>query len=146
MVNRFSYSRQALRPAENRYSQIEKELLAQFFSLERNHYYVYGRRIVLWTDHKLLLSISKKPLSAASECLMKRLLTRLRQFDLKIRYNLGKEMYLADTLLRAYLPICKQTSLEDEELKTIHMIDSLSHKNPSARFKQLQQKILIYKL
>ena len=33
----------ALTPAETRYSQIEKELLAQIFGLERNHEYAYGR-------------------------------------------------------------------------------------------------------
>ena len=119
-----SYASRALRPAETRYSQIEKELLAQVFGLERNHYYVYGRRITLWTDHKPLVSIYKKPLSAAPKRL-KRLLTRLKQYDVEIRYKPGKEMYLADTLSRAYLPICKQTPLE-EELETIHMIDSLS--------------------
>ena len=30
----------ALTPAETRYSQIEKELLAQIFGLERNHEYI----------------------------------------------------------------------------------------------------------
>ena len=44
-----SYASRALTAAEQRYSQIEKELLAQMFGLEHNHYYTYGRRVILRT-------------------------------------------------------------------------------------------------
>ena len=47
-----SYSSRALTVSEKKYSQIEKELLAQVFGVERNHQFVYGRKIVLWSDHK----------------------------------------------------------------------------------------------
>ena len=60
-----SYSSRALTVSENKYSQIEKELLAQVFGVERNHQVVYGRKIVLWSDHKPLETISKKPLAPA---------------------------------------------------------------------------------
>ena len=46
-----SYSSRALATSERNYSQIEKELLAQVFGVERNHQYVYGRKVVLWSDH-----------------------------------------------------------------------------------------------
>ena len=52
-----TYSSRALTQAEQRYSQIEKELLAQVFGLEHNHQYVYGRNVILYTDHKPLVSI-----------------------------------------------------------------------------------------
>ena len=54
----------ALTQAEQRYSQIEKELLAQVFGLEHNHQYVYGRRVILYTDDKPLVFISSKPLAS----------------------------------------------------------------------------------
>ena len=38
-----TYASRALTPAEQRYSQIEKELLAQVFGLEHNNYYTFGR-------------------------------------------------------------------------------------------------------
>ena len=60
-----TFACRALTQAEQRYSQIEKELLAQVFGLEHNHQYVYGRKVILYTDHKLLVSISSKSLASA---------------------------------------------------------------------------------
>ena len=54
----FTYTSRALTSAERKYSQIEKELLAQVFGMEQNHQYVYGREITLWTDHQPLVSIA----------------------------------------------------------------------------------------
>ena len=48
-----TYASRALTSPEQRYSQIEKELLALVFGLEHNHYYTYGRRVTLWTDHSV---------------------------------------------------------------------------------------------
>ena len=102
----------ALTQAEQRYSQIEKELLAQVFGLEHNHQYVYGRKVILYTDHKPLVSISSKPLASAPKRLQ-RLLLRLQQYDAEIRYRPGREMYLADTLSRAKSP---STSMSETNL------------------------------
>ena len=66
-----TYAGRALTQAEQRYSQIEKELLAQVFGLEHNHQYVYGRKVILDTDHKPLVSISSKPLACAPKRLLK---------------------------------------------------------------------------
>ena len=60
-----SYSSRALTTSERDYSQIETELLAQVFGDERNHQYVCGRKVVLWSDHKPLETIYKKPLATA---------------------------------------------------------------------------------
>ena len=118
-----TYASRALTSAETRYSQIEKELLAQVFGLQRNHQYVYGRKVRLWTDHKPLIAIAKKPLSACPKRLQ-RLLQQLRQYDVELCYKPGKEMYIADTLSRAYLPNTARSTAE-KETETIHMIDDL---------------------
>ena len=75
-----TFASRALTPAERRYSQIEKELLAQVFGMEDNHNYVYGRKVILWTDHKPLISISQKPLVSAAKRLQRRPL-HLQQYD-----------------------------------------------------------------
>ena len=72
-----TYASRALTPAEQRYSQIEKELLAQVSGLEHNHKDVYGRKVILYTDHKPLVSIPSKPLASAPKRLQ-RLLLRLQ--------------------------------------------------------------------
>lgn len=59
-----TYASRSLTKAEQNYSQIKKELLAQVFGNEYNHQYVYGRKVKLWTDHKPLEMITKKPLAA----------------------------------------------------------------------------------
>ena len=123
-----SYSSRALTTSERNYSQIEKELLAQVFGVERNHQYVYGRKVVLWSDHKPLEIISKKPLATAPKRLQ-RLLLRLQQNDVEIRYKPGPELYLADTLSRAYLPTTARSPAE-EEIERIHAVDFLPISEP----------------
>lgn len=113
------YASRALTSAERNYSQIEKELLAQVFGLERHHLYTYGRKIILWTDHKPLVNISKKPLVSAPKRLQN-LLTRLLQYDVEIRYKPGPEMYLADTLSRAFLTDPQPV---EREIESIHLTD-----------------------
>ena len=49
--------------AETRYAQIEKELLAVLFGMERFHQYTYGREVTVECDHLPLESIVQKPLS-----------------------------------------------------------------------------------
>ena len=99
-----AYASRALTAAETRYAQIEKELLAIVFGCERFQVYTYGRELVnIETDHKPLEPIFTKPLALAPKRLQ-RMLLRLQKYSLKVRYKKGKEMHLADTLSRAYLP------------------------------------------
>ena len=98
------------------------------FGLEHNHQYVYGRRVILYTDHTPLVSISSKPVASAPKRLQRRLL-RLQQYDAEIRYRPGREMYLADTLSRAYLslsPTDTQRSETEKEIESIHAVDYLA--------------------
>lgn len=111
-----TYASRSLSKAEQNYSQIEKELLAQVFGLEHNHQYVYGRPITLYTDHKPLVSISKKPLSSAPKRLQ-RLLLRLHNYDVDIKYKPGNEMYLADTLSRAYVETNQHIHKSETEIE-----------------------------
>ena len=87
--------------AERKYSQIRKELLAQFFGMEHNHHHMYVRTVILWTDHKLLVSISQKPPASVFKRLQ-HLLLWLQQYNCEICHKPGREMLLADTLLRVY--------------------------------------------
>ncbi|CAC5402113.1 unnamed protein product [Mytilus coruscus] len=119
-----AYASRALTDTETRYAQIEKELLSVIFGLEKFHSYTYGRTVNVISDHKPLESIMKKPLHAAPKRLQ-RMLLRLQKYEIILQYRPGKEMYLADTLSRAYLKETSDTSITTDEIESINMIDGL---------------------
>ena len=99
-----AYASRALTPAETRYAQIEKEMLAIVFACKKFEAYIFGRDMVtIETDHKPLENIALKPLHSAPKRLQ-RMLMQTQKYNLRVNYKKGKEMFLADTLSRAYLP------------------------------------------
>ena len=95
-----AYASKPLNKTQQKYAQIEKELLAILYGCARFHQYVYGRTVTVETDHKLLESIVTTPLFRAP-VLLQRMLLRLQQYDVLLVYKTGKEMHIADTLSRA---------------------------------------------
>ena len=59
------YASRPLTVSETNYAQIEKELLAIVFAVQKFDSYVYGRKIVAESDHKPLETIMKKGLQNA---------------------------------------------------------------------------------
>ena len=55
----------SLNDTEQRYANIEREMLACVFGAERFHTYVFGKPFTIETDHKPLECIIKKALTAA---------------------------------------------------------------------------------
>jgi hypothetical protein len=69
-----AFASHTLTAAEKNYSQIEKEALSLVFGIRRFHQYLYGRKFVMVTDHKPLITVlgPKKgipPLAAALQLL-----------------------------------------------------------------------------
>lgn len=110
-----AYSSRSLTEAEKNFAQIEKELLAIVYGMEKYHQYVYGNKVTVQTDHKPLISIVKKEISQVTSRLQ-RMMLKLIKYDLNVIYVPGKDMYLADTLSRAYL---KDPVENDPELENI---------------------------
>ena len=84
------YVSRALTETEKRYSNIERELLAIVFALERLNHYTLGRTITVQSDHQPLQSIWKKSIVSASPRLQ-RLLLRLAHYDINIEFLWGKK-------------------------------------------------------
>lgn len=103
----------SLTNTEQQYAQIEKELLAIVYTLERLHTYVYGRFVTVETDHKPLISIMKKPLTAAPKRLQ-RMLLRLQRYNFELIFKPGTAVILADTLSRAFLNTNESTKFSEE--------------------------------
>ena len=94
-----AFGSKSLTETEQRYANIERELLAIVYACEKFHTYLYGRPFVAESDHRPLEMISLKNLVAAPPRLQ-RMLLRLQQYDIAIKYKPGKEMTLADCLSR----------------------------------------------
>ena len=52
--------------SERRYANIEREMLAIAWGVERFHTQLYGRKVIVEKDHKPLETIFKKSLNSAS--------------------------------------------------------------------------------
>ena len=100
-----AFATRALIPAETRYTQMEKELLATVYTCEKFDVYMYGRtEVTIQSYHKSLGCIFKKPLNPAPTRLQ-RMLLRLQRYNPRIVYTKGTEIVIADTQRRAYLPV-----------------------------------------
>ena len=110
------YVSRALTETEQRYSNIERELLAIVFALERLNHYTFGRTITVQSDHQPLQSIWKKSLISASPRLQ-RLLLRLAHYDINIEFLWGKE--IADALSRVCPLQSNNSKIKDSNIDVI---------------------------
>ena len=109
-----AFASRALTETERRYAQIEKELLAVVFGLEKFHQYTYARDVIVQSDHKPLETITKKPLHEAPTRLQ-RMLLRISKYNIALQYYPGRKMFIADTLSRAFLDNENETECADLE-------------------------------
>ena len=129
-----AFSSKSLTTSERRYANIERELLAIVWGAEKFHTYVYGRRIIVETDHKPLEPIFKKPLNAAPPRLQ-RMLLKLTKYDLDVRYVPGKTQVISDCLSRAPLTDTEPVS-EPEDVIGVNLIEGLGFERSTLkRFK-----------
>ena len=97
-----AFASRALTDAEQAYPQIDKELLACVFAVEKFHQLTYGNFVHIKSDHRPLESLFKKSLHKVPSRIQK-LMIRLMRYNVEISYMPGREMYIADALSRAYL-------------------------------------------
>ena len=81
-----AFTSKALTPTEQRYANIEHELLACVFGAECFHTYVFGQPFTIESDHKLLEQINLKNL-ADTPAHLQRMLLRLQDYNPKIKYR-----------------------------------------------------------
>lgn len=118
----------ALPLAMRTYSQIEKESLSPVLGMERNHQYVFVKKVILQTDQKPLIVFMQEPVASAPKRL-ERLLSQLKQYHYEIRYKLT-----ADTLSRTYMKDC-ELYFTEVEIKRTYAKHFLSV--PNHQFKQI---------
>ena len=114
------YASRSLTETEQRYSNIERELLSVVFALERFHHYLYGYTVTVQTDHQPLVSIWTKSIASNSPRLP-RVLLRLSHYDVDIEYLKGKENVIADALSRVS-PQSVREGKTDRDVIPVHML------------------------
>ena len=117
-----AYASRSLNKSEQNYAQIEKEALAILFGCERFHVYLYGKCFTVESDHKPLQPIFKKPICKAPPRIQ-RFRLRLQKYDMHIEFKPEKELMVADTLSRAFIPTKKQDKETEAEFQ-VHLIMS----------------------
>ena len=121
----------AMTEVETRYAQIEKELLAVVVACEKFRDYIYGKHVVVESDHKPLTAILQKPIAEAPMRLQ-RMLMRLQHFDISIVHKPGKEMYIADALSRAYQPF-RPSDLKNDDYEVLTVLPISSRRKDELR-------------
>lgn len=124
-----AFASKSLTDAEQRYANIEREMLAVVYACEKFHTYVYGRSFVVLSDHKPLEMIQLKNLGAAPPRLQ-RLLLRLQGYNLTIKYKPGREMLLSDAMSRL-------NPLQDGPIETPIRVDLVMFSN--AKLQEIRQ-------
>jgi hypothetical protein len=71
-----AYASKALTPTQQKYAQIEKEALAIVFVTTKFHQFLFGKEVLITSDHKPLEYIFNKPLHQAPLRLQKILATQ----------------------------------------------------------------------
>ncbi|CAB4021658.1 Hypothetical predicted protein, partial [Paramuricea clavata] len=138
-----AYASRALNRAERNYAQIEKEMLTIVFGATKFHQYIYGNTVTVETDHKPLESLFKKALCKAQQRIQ-RMMLKVQQYDLKVKYIPGETLYIADTLSRA-----SQTSMSecmDKEEFEVHLLVPISQEKAEEFKRELDRDPIMAKL
>ena len=112
------YASATLSETQQRYSQIEKEMLAIYHGCNKFDYYLYGIKFLVETDHKPILGLIKKPIGSLTPRLQ-RLIMKLTRYDFDLKHVPGKQMHISDALSRA--PLDDKIHTNDLEGKTVKL-------------------------
>jgi hypothetical protein len=97
-INIISTASRVLSQAERLYTTCEQEHLAIIHAVQCFKVYIYGRKVILYTDNKAITFLQKCVIISNR---VARWMTELQQFDLEIRHIKGINNHLADALSRS---------------------------------------------
>ncbi|XP_058840852.1 uncharacterized protein K02A2.6-like [Topomyia yanbarensis] len=120
-----AYASKSLTSAQENYPPIEKEAAAIRFACNRFHEYVYGKNLIIETDHKPLESISKKTLDRAPPRL-KRILLDVSQYAPRIVYKKGTEIPIPDILSRDVDNCLEKETFDELEVHVVLQMSKIA--------------------
>ena len=122
-----AFASKTLTETQKRYSNIEREMLAIVFGIQRFHTFLYGRYFTVASDHKPLSTITAKPINTAPARLQ-RMLLQIQGYHCTVIYKPGSQMKLADALSRLSNPendteIAFETCISSVSIENIALIN-----------------------
>ena len=114
------YASRALTSAEKNYQNLECEAQAAVWGMEKFHYFLYGRKFILQTDQKPLVSIFRKHMIDVSPRIQ-RITIRAWQYDFVPQHIPGRINVIADSLSRV-TPLEFQDSNAEKDILAVNFL------------------------
>ena len=108
------YALRALTSAEN-YQNLEREVQAAVWGMEKFHYFLYGRKFILQTDQKPLVSIFRKHMIDVSPRIQ-RITICASQYEFEPQHIPGRNNVISDALSRVTLLEFQDSNAEKDIL------------------------------
>ena len=114
------YASRALTSAEKNYQNLEREAQAAVWGMEKFHYFLYGRKFILQTDQKPLVSIFRKHMIDVSPRIQ-RITIQAWQYDFVPQHIPGRINVIADSLSRV-TPLEFQNSNAEKDILAVNFL------------------------
>ena len=114
------YASRALTSTEKNYQNLEREAQAAVWGMEKFHYFLYGRKFILQTDQKPLVSIFRKHMIDVSPRIQ-RITIRAWQYDFVPQHIPGRINVIADSLSRV-TPLEFQDSNAEKDILAVNFL------------------------
>ncbi|CAB3228715.1 unnamed protein product [Arctia plantaginis] len=126
------FASQTLNTTQRKWAQIDKEAYSIVFGVKRFFQFLYGRKFILFTDHKPLVQIfsPSKALPHLSAARMQHYAIFLQGFNYSIRYKTSKANANADALSRLAAFDEERISLEEADIFQMSLMNVLPVTEP----------------
>ena len=114
------YASRALTSAEKNYQNLEREAQAAVWGMEKFHYFLYGRKFILQTDQKPLVSIFRKHMIDLSPRIQ-RITIRAWQYEFEPQHIPGRNNVISDALSRV-TPFEFQDSNAEKDILAVNFL------------------------
>ena len=114
------YASRTLTSAEKSYQNLEHEAQAAVWGMEKFHYFLYGRKFILQTDQKPLVSIFRKHMIDVSPRIQ-RITIRAWQYEFEPQHIPGKRNVISDAFSRV-TPLEFQDSNAEKDILAVNFL------------------------
>ena len=105
----------SLTAPERNYAVVELELLASVHGIRQCRYYLQGTHFKIYSDHRGLVGLQKRPLPDIENARLLRLLLKIVDYDYEIMWVQGKKNNIADALSR-HFPLSDLSTPPDDSV------------------------------